>query len=140
MKYKDVMGNDVEGDANCTTHGFIRCFKITATNSLQTQIRKIKSDKYKHQLIVQDTRGNISGNNIMTVNLEGELQKRIKEAMARKDGYVLKVPAVEGINNEGTGGIALNIMALVQESHVSGMGRRDLEEMVQKEIVQVYAK
>ena len=57
MQYKCVMGNDVEGDANCMTHGFVRCFKITATNSLQTQIRRIERDKYKHHLIVQDTRG-----------------------------------------------------------------------------------
>ena len=57
MKYKCVMRNDVEGDANCTMHGVIRCFKITATNSLTTQIRRIEKDKYKHQLIVQDMRG-----------------------------------------------------------------------------------
>ena len=69
MKYKCVMGNDEEGDANCTTHGFVRCFKITATNGLQTQIRRTESDKYKHQLIVQDTRKKISNNNITTVDL-----------------------------------------------------------------------
>ena len=73
MKYKCVMGNDEEGDANCTTHGFVRCFKITATNGLQTQIRRTESDKYKHQLIVQDTWGNISDNNFMIVDLAGEL-------------------------------------------------------------------
>ena len=34
-----------------------------------------------------------------------------------------------------TRGVALKIIALVQESHGSEVRRRDLEEMVQKEIV-----
>ena len=37
MQYKCVMGNDVERDANCSTHGSVQCFKITAMNSLQKQ-------------------------------------------------------------------------------------------------------
>ena len=53
--------------------------------------------------------------------------------MTSKDGYMFKVRAVKGRKNEGTGGLALKIMALVQESHGSGVGRRGLEEMVQKE-------
>ena len=38
------------------------------------------------------------------------------------------------------GGLALTILALVKESHGSGVGRHDLEDVVQKEIVQVYKK
>ena len=104
MKYKCVMRNNVEGDENCMMHGFVRCFKITATNSLQTQIRGVKRKKNKHQRIVQDTRGKIGDNNIMTVDLEGELLKRLKEAMTRKEGYMCKVRAVEGRKNDGMGG------------------------------------
>ena len=37
-------------------------------------------------------------------------------------------------------GLALKMMALVHESHGSRVGRCNLEEMVQKEIVQVYDK
>ena len=59
----------------------------------------------------------------------------MKEEITRKDGCMFKVRAVEGRKNEGTGGMALKIMALVQESRGSGVGRPDLEEMVQKEIV-----
>ena len=130
MKYTCVMGNNVEGDEKCLTDDFVRCFKITATNSLKTKLWRIKREKYKHQLVVQDTRGEISDNNIVTVDGEGELPKRMKEAMTRKDGYVFKVQAVEGRKNEGTGGIALKIMASGQESYESGVGRHDLEEMV----------
>ena len=45
-----------------------------------------------------------------------------------------------GKKEQGHGGLALEIMALVQESRGSGVGRHDLEEMVQKDIVRVYEK
>ena len=89
--HQQQMGNNVAGDANCSTHGFVRCFKITATHSLQTQIRRIERDKYKRQLIVQETRGKIGSDNIITVDLEGELPTTMKEAMTRKEGCVFKV-------------------------------------------------
>ena len=76
MEYECVMGNDVAGDTNCSTHGFVRCFKIMATDSLQTQIRRTEREKYKRQLIVQEARGEISSDNILTVDLEGELPKK----------------------------------------------------------------
>ena len=57
------------------------------------------------------------------------MPKMMKEALTRKDRYVFNVQVV-----------ALEIMAVVQESHGSGVGRRNLEEMVRKEIVQVYDK
>ena len=76
----------------------------------------------------------------MAVDLKGELPKRMKDAMIRKDGYVFKVRAVGQRKNEGTEGLALKIITLVQESHGSGVGRQDLEDMIRKEIVQVYDK
>ena len=94
MEYKCVMGNEVAGDTNCSTHGFVRCFKITATNSLQTQIRRIEREKYKHQLIVQESRGKIGSDNFKTVDLGGELPKNMKDAMTRKEGGVFKVRVV----------------------------------------------
>ena len=104
MKYTCVMGTNVEGDANCTTHGFVQCFKITATISQHTQIWRIEREKYMHQLIVQDTKGKVSNNNIMTVDLEGELPRGMKETMTRKDRSVFKVCAVEGRKHEAIGG------------------------------------
>ena len=44
MNSKCVIGNNVEGGAKCTTHGVVRCFKITTTNSLQTQIRRMERE------------------------------------------------------------------------------------------------
>ena len=140
MQYKCVMGNDMKGVANCTTHGFVRCFKITATTSLQTQIRIMERDNYKHQLIVQDTRGEISGEKLMTVDLEAELPTRMKEAMTRTEGYVFKVRAGEKRKEEGTGGLDLKIMAIVEKSHENKVEGHNLEEMVQKEIVRVYER
>ena len=116
MESKCVMGNEVAGDTNCSTHGFVRCFKITATNSLQTQLRRIEREKYKHQLIVQESRGKIRSDKFETVDLGGELPKNMKEAMTRKEGCVFKVRVVGERKKEGTGGLALKIMSIVQES------------------------
>ena len=141
MKYKCVMGDDVDGGRKVHNARCCTMFQDhSATNSLQTQIRRIERDKYKHQLTVCDTRGKISSDSIMTVNLEGELPTRMKEALTRKDGYVFKVRAMEGRNKEGTGELALKIMAIVQESHENRVKRHTLEEMVQHEIVRVYEK
>ena len=76
----------------------------------------------------------------MTVDLEEESPTRMKEAMTRKEGYVFKVRVVGGRKKEGTGGLALKIMAIVQESHENKVKRQDLEEMVRTEIVRVYEK
>ena len=140
MDYKCVMGNEVAGEANCSTHGFVRCFKITATNSLQTQIRRIEREKYKHQLIVQESRGNIGSDNFKTVDLGGELPKNMKDAMTRKEGCVFKVRVVGERKKEGTGGLALKIMSIVRESHQNKVERKDLEGIVRKEIIRVYEK
>jgi hypothetical protein len=37
--------------------GAVHYFKVTATNSLQTQLPKSERVKYKHQLIIQETKG-----------------------------------------------------------------------------------
>jgi hypothetical protein len=50
-EFKCVIRTNIEGDAVCHTHEFVRCFKVTATNSLQTKNWK------KHQLIVQEMKG-----------------------------------------------------------------------------------
>ena len=41
---------------------------------------------------------------------------------------------------EGTGGLVLKIMSIVQESHQNKVEGKDLEGMVQKEIIRVYEK
>ena len=64
----------------------------------------------------------------------------MKEVMTRKEGYVFKVRVVGERKKEGTGGLALKIMSIVQESRENKVERHDLEEMVQKEIVRVYEK
>ena len=114
MEYKCVMGNEVAGETNCSTHGFVRCFKITATNSLQTQIRRIEREKYKRQLIVQESRGKISSDKFETVDLRGELPNNMEEAMTRKEGCVFKVRVVGERKKEGTGGLTLKIMSILQ--------------------------
>ena len=76
----------------------------------------------------------------MTVDLEGERPTRMKEAMTMKEGYVFKVRALEGREKESTGGLALNIMVIVEESHENKVERHNLEEMVQKEIVRMYER
>ena len=65
------------------------------------------------QLIVQETRGKISSDDFLTVDLEAELPTTMKEAMTRKEGYVFKVRVVGGRKKEGTGGLALKIISIV---------------------------
>jgi hypothetical protein len=98
MGYTCVMGTHVVGVASCSTHGFVRCFKVTATHSLQTQIRKIERVNYKHQLIVPEMIEGESGETITTMDLEGELPAgmKMKEKMMRKGGFIFKVKIIDG--------------------------------------------
>ena len=67
MDYKCAMGNNVAGDAQCTTHGFVQSFKMTATDILHTQSVENRKEKYNHHHVVQDPRGNMSNNTILSV-------------------------------------------------------------------------
>jgi hypothetical protein len=64
----------------------------------------------------------------------------MKDSMTRKEGCVFKVRVVGERKKEGTGGLALKMMTIVQEAHRNKVERKDLEGMVRKEIIRVYEK